>query len=60
MTTPSTFSFFKRFSVIVVVVTAVVVTTFVVGRLRTFFGSDLPAPAGTGSTDSIVAFNPKA
>jgi hypothetical protein len=33
MITPSTFSFFKRFWVIVVVVTAVVVTTFVVGRL---------------------------
>jgi len=33
MSTPSTFSFFKRFWVIVVVVTAVVVTTFVVGRL---------------------------
>lgn len=59
VTTPSTFSLFKRFWVIVVVVAAVVVATFVVGRLRTFFGSDLPAPAGTGSTDSIVAFNPK-
>ncbi|MDT5045047.1 MAG: hypothetical protein QOG75_900 [Mycobacterium sp.] len=49
----------KRFWVVLVVSLAVVVAILVVTRLRGFFGSDLPASAGGGGADSIVAFNAK-
>lgn len=49
----------KRFWVVLIVVAAVVVAAVVVSRLRGFFGSDLPAPAGSAGADAIVAFNRK-
>ena len=55
----STFGVLRRFWVIVVVIVALVVAIFVVGRLRTYFGSDVPPSAAPAGADSIVAFNPK-
>jgi hypothetical protein len=49
----------KRFWVVLIVLAAVLVAAVVVTRLRGFFGSDLPAPAGSAATDVIVAFNRK-
>jgi hypothetical protein len=57
MYTPSAYGLVRRFWVVLVVVVALVVAGLVVGRLRTYFGSDVPGSVGGG--DAIVAFNPK-
>jgi hypothetical protein len=57
MYTPSAYGLVRRFWVVLVVVAALVVAGLVVGRLRTYFGSDVPGSVGGG--DAIVEFNPK-
>jgi Mycobacterium membrane protein len=59
MHAPSLHGLLRRFWVVIVIVVALVVAGFVVGRLRTYFGSDLPGSAMRGDADAIVAFNPK-
>jgi hypothetical protein len=59
MKMPSIFGWLKRFWVVVVVVVALLVAIAVVGRLRTFFDSDLPFVAGSEKVDAIVPFNTK-
>ncbi|CAN5657694.1 MmpS family protein [soil metagenome] len=59
MTMRSMFGWLQRFWVVLVVVVALLVGVAVVGRLRTFFDSDLPFVAGSEHVDAIVPFNTK-
>lgn len=59
MKKPSLFGSLKRFWVVAVVVVSLLAAGAVVGRLRTFFDSDLPFVAGSEHVDAIVAFNTK-
>lgn len=56
---PPVFGLLKRFWVVLVIVVALVGAAAVVGRLRTFFDSDLPPAAGSGHADTIVPLNTK-
>lgn len=59
MKMPSLFGSLKRFWVVAVVVVALLAAGAVVGRLRTFFDSDLPFVAGSEHVDAIVPINTK-
>ena len=59
MKLPSLFGFLQRFWVIALVAVTLLAAAAVVGRLRTFFDSDLPFVAGSERVDAIVPFNTK-
>lgn len=59
MKMPSILGWFQRFWVVIVVVIALLLSSAVVSRLRTFFDSDLPFLAGAEHVDAIVPFNTK-
>lgn len=59
MKMPSLFGYLQRFWVIAVVAVTLLAAVAVVGRLRTFFDSDLPFVAGSQRVDAIVPFNTK-
>ncbi|WP_264070875.1 MmpS family protein [Mycolicibacterium komossense] len=55
----SPFGWLQQFWVVVVVVIALLLGAAVVGRLRTFFDSDLPFVAGSEHLDAIAPINTK-
>ena len=59
MKLPSLFGFLQRFWAVALVAVTLVAAGAVVGRLRTFFDSDLPFVAGSERVDAIVPFNTK-
>ncbi|MCV7354394.1 transport acessory protein MmpS [Mycolicibacterium fluoranthenivorans] len=59
MKLPSLFGFLQRFWVVALVAVTLLAAATVVGRLRTFFDSDLPFVAGSERVDAIVPFNTK-